>query len=150
MKRRDASVEERDLCFRHDSRVRHEVDVAHRTGASDRQIKNRRADAAAEQSSLERAPSVVRNVEDRLVEQRLDVQTGGRKPELPSRIPIRVDSGVHRRPSFVEAERWTRARRYRGADMAGLMNQDAGRGPGAEPNPVSARGCDRIRTLSTD
>ena len=67
------------------------------------------------------------NVQDRFIEQGLDVQPGRREPELAPRILVRVDARIDRRPRLVESDVGMCAARDGGAEMARLVKQNAGR-----------------------
>src|SRR4051812_35807842 len=104
VKQGNAAVDQGDLRLGENARLGHELHVAHRSSAADREIENSRSDSAAEQAALEGAAARVRDVEDRLVQHGLDVQPGRREPELPPRVAGGVDAGIDCRTRFVEAK----------------------------------------------
>src|SRR6478735_3866725 len=68
MERGDAAEHQRALRSRHSVRARDVLDVAHRPATANREIEERRSNSRAEDTALERAAAMMRDVEDRLVD----------------------------------------------------------------------------------
>src|SRR5439155_14397200 len=118
VKHGDAAVDEGHLRLGECAGSRHEIDITHRTPATNRDIKQRRPDASGENATFEGGAVEARRVEYRLVEHRLNGQPGAGEDELFVWIDLGVDAGVDRRPSVDEAEGRPSTHNERGADVS--------------------------------
>ena len=146
---RDAPEYQRYLCLRQRRCSCHVGDVAHRSIAAERDVEESGTDSASENPALERASARVRNIENRLIQQRLGREPRRGKEKLLLRVKPAVYSGIDRWPAVVEPEVRVSPHRIRHQHVGGLMGEDAARESERKKAPVvvrmSGRGCLRSR-----
>ena len=140
---RQASINERRLRSAQRRCARHVGDVAVACVASYGGVEVGRRYAASEDSALERTSSVVGNVQDGFVHDRLYVQSGTGEEKLFMRLERRVDSGIDRWLAIFQTQMRTAAKRDGHSYVSGLMCDDACSESGRKVAP-EAIGCSMI------